>query len=310
MKQIKPEMHIEFMGRRKLAMSISVVLILVSVAALALRGLNFGVDFTGGSLLEIGYEQEADLPDIRARLAAAGYPQAQVQNFGALSDVLIRILPQEGVESRDMGEQVLAVLKAGDVAVDLRRIEFVGPQVGDELTERGGTAMIFALLMILAYIIFRFQWKFAVGAIAALVHDVIITVGFFAVFQLSFDLSVLAAILAVIGYSLNDTIVVFDRIRENFLGVRKGTVDAIVNTSINQTLARTIVTGLTTLLVLVALLVLGGEALTGFSVALIVGIVIGTYSSIYTASSALLSLDIQPTDLLPEKKGELVDDLP
>lgn len=310
MRFIKEKTNIDFMGRRKTALLISLVLILVSVIAIVVRGLNFGVDFTGGLLLEVGYKQEANLPDIRARLAQGDFPQAQVQNFGATSEVLIRILPQGDTASEDMGQRVLKLLQAGEIPVELRRIEFVGPQVGKELTERGGTAMIFALLMILAYVIFRFQWKFAVGAIAALVHDVIITVGFFALFRFSFDLSVLAAILAVIGYSLNDTIVVFDRIRENFLGVRRSSVESIVNTALNQTLSRTIMTGVTTLLVLLSLLLLGGEALTGFSIALIFGIVIGTYSSIYTASAALLELDIQPSDLMPEKKGELVDELP
>lgn len=306
------------MGRRRGAVILSAALILLSVGSLVTRSLNFGIDFTGGVLLEVGYEQPADLQNVRARLDDAGFGDAQVQNFGAASDVLIRLLPREVADegadavagNAKLGEAILRVLRDGDVTVELRRVEFVGPQVGEELTERGGTAMIFALLMILGYIMFRFQWKFAVGAVAALVHDVMIVIGFFSVLQLPFDLSVLAAVLAVIGYSLNDTIVVFDRIRENFRSTRRGLAEGIVNISINQMLGRTIITSLTTLLVLLSLLLLGGEAVRGFSIALIVGVFVGTYSSIYTASSTALALDVSPEDLLPPQKGELVDDLP
>lgn len=305
--------NIDFMGRRQLAVGVSVLLMLAAVVSLATRGLNFGIDFTGGVLLEAGYEAPADLGDIRQRLSSAGFPEAQVQNFGAPTDVLIRLLPPEDAD-RDMlaslGASILDVLRQAGVAVELRRVEFVGPQVGRELTERGGTAMIFALLMILAYIMFRFQWKFAVGSVAALVHDVVLVIGLFSVLQLPFDLSVLAAVLAVIGYSLNDTIVVFDRIRENFRGIRKGTAEGIINTSINQMLARTIITSLTTLLVLFSLFFLGGEAVRGFSTALIAGIFVGTYSSIYVASTTALALNVSPEDLLPPKQEELVDDMP
>ncbi|MEE4185212.1 MAG: protein translocase subunit SecF [Gammaproteobacteria bacterium] len=301
------------MGRRKVAIAISLMLVLLSIAALAVRGLNFGIDFTGGVLLEAGYAESADLTDVRARLAEAGFADAQVQEFGVATDVLIRLLPRaDGNASQlsELGDSILEVLRSGGAAVELRRIEFVGPQVGQELTERGGTAMIFALLMILAYIMFRFQWKFAVGSVVALMHDVIIVLGLFAAFQLPFDLSVLAALLAVIGYSLNDTIVVFDRIRENFRGIRKGVAIEIVNGSINQMLARTIITSLTTLLVLASLFLLGGEAVRGFSTALIAGIFVGTYSSIYTASTTALALNVSPEDLLVPKQEELVDDLP
>ena len=298
------------MGKRKIAVVISIIVLLISIFSLATRGLNFGVDFTGGILLEVGYADAADLPAIRDNLANSGYPDAQVQNFGSASDVLIRMLPRPDIEAEKLGQELLGLLQLDDPSVDLRRIEFVGPQVGEELTNRGGTAMIFALIMILIYIMLRFQWKFAVGSVAALVHDVLITVGIFSLLQLPFDLSVLAAILAVIGYSLNDTIVVFDRIRENFRLIRRGSSVDIVNVSINQMLGRTIITSFTTLLVLLSLLILGGEAVRGFSIALIIGILVGTYSSIYTASTAALALDVKPADLLPPKQEDQVDALP
>jgi len=296
--------EIDFLGRRRIAAVLSAVLLVVSVGSLATRGLNFGIDFTGGVLLEVAYDQAADLPRMRDTLGSGGFGDAQVQNFGTARDVLIRVLPREGVESGKVGDQILGLLEQDDRNVELRRVEFVGPQVGEELTERGGLAMIFALLMILIYIIIRFQWKFAVGSVAALVHDVLLTLGAFSVLQLPFDLSVLAAILAVIGYSLNDTIVVFDRIRENFRRVRKDGPESIMNTSVNQMLGRTVITSMTTLLVLLALLFLGGEAVRGFSLALIVGVVVGTYSSIYIASATALALNVTPQDLLPPKVEE------
>jgi preprotein translocase subunit SecF len=261
-------------------------------------------------MIEVAYEQPANLEDIRAILDAEGMAGAVVQNFGTATEVLIRLPPLEGeVEGSDLGDRVMTALRAADANVENRRIEFVGPQVGEDLVENGGLAMLFVLLMVFGYIVLRFRWKFAAGAISALVHDVIITFGVFSIVGLEFDQSVLAAVLAVIGYSLNDTIVVYDRIRENFRLMRRGTAEAIVNTSINQTLARTIITGMTTLLVLVALLLLGGETVAGFSVALIVGIVVGTYSSIYVASAAALFLDVSPMDLVPPKREE-IDDLP
>ncbi len=303
--------EIDFLGKRRVTAALSLLLIAISIASLAVRGLNFGIDFTGGVLLEVGYQQPADLPAIRAQLAATGFADAQVQNFGTAKDVLIRVLPREGVKSGEVGEQILASLKKQDPSVELRRVEFVGPQVGEELTERGGLAMIFALLMILGYIMFRFQWKFAVGSVAALVHDVIITIGVFSIFQFSFDLSVLAAVLAVIGYSLNDTIVVFDRIRENFRVVHKLGAEALMNASVNQTLGRTVITSGTTLLVLFALLLVGGEAVRGFSIALIVGIVVGTYSSIFVASAVALMLDVKQADLMPPQvKDDELSDMP
>lgn len=310
MKLLTNKTEIDFMGRRRAAVTLSVILIVVSIVSLATRGLNFGIDFTGGLLMEVGYEGAADLQGIRDQLASAGFDDAQVQNFGTASDVLIRMLPRPDVDTGELGAQLLKLLQQADASVDLRRIEFVGPQVGEELTERGGTAMIFALLMILAYIMLRFQWKFAVGSVAALTHDVIIVLGVFSLLQLPFDLSVLAAVLAVIGYSLNDTIVVFDRIRENFRLLREEGAEALMNTSINQMLGRTVITSLTTLLVLLALFFLGGEAVHGFSIALIVGIVVGTYSSIFIASAAALALNVTPVDLLPPKIEDEAGDLP
>jgi preprotein translocase subunit SecF len=302
--------EINFLGSRRVAAIVSAILLVVSIASLATRGLNFGIDFTGGVLLEAGYEGAADLPDIRQRLAAGGFGDAQVQNFGTASDVLIRVLPREGNDSGQVGRDIFRLLSQGDVKVQERRVEFVGPQVGEELTERGGLAMLFALLMILAYIMARFQWKFAVGSVAALVHDVMLVLGFFSVLQVPFDLAVLAAVLAVIGYSLNDTIVVFDRIRENFRLLREEGAEALMNSSINQMLGRTVITSLTTLLVLLALFFLGGEAVHGFSIALIVGVAVGTYSSIFIASAAALALNVTPVDLLPPKIEDEAGDLP
>jgi preprotein translocase subunit SecF len=291
-------------------MLLSGLLSLMAIASLGFRGLNFGVDFTGGLLLEVGYGAPVDLQAVRSQLADAGYADAQVQAFGAKGDVLIRMMPREDATAAQQGDKLLKVLKAADSSVKLRRIEFVGPQVGAKLAEQGAIAMIFATLMILFYVMFRFHWKFALGAIAALVHDVTVTVGLFSVLQLPFDLSVLAAVLAVMGYSLNDTIVVFDRIRENFRLMRRVDAVEVCNTSINETLSRTVVTGLTTLMVLCALYFLGGQTLRGFSLTLIVGIVVGTYSSVYIASAAALALGLNRDDLLVDRKVHEEDGLP
>jgi preprotein translocase subunit SecF len=304
--------NVDFLGRRKVMFLFSAALMVGSLLLIpGVRGLNFGIDFTGGVLVEVAYQGPADLPDIRERLAANGFPDAQVQNFGTSSDVLIRILPREGLAGQAVASQMLAVLKQGETSAELRRTEFVGPQVGEELTEQGALAMLFAMLMILAYIMLRFQWKFAVGAVVATLHDPIITLGFFALTGLTFDLSVLAAMLAIVGYSVNDTIVVFDRIRENFRKIRRGTPQDIMNLSVNETLSRTIMTSFTTSLVVIAMLLFGGEALRGFSTALIIGIAIGTYSSIFIASALALELKASPVDLLPpaKDKGE-VDSMP
>ena len=313
MQLLKKTTNIDFLSppRRRIALGISVIVIIVSIVELGMQGLNFGIDFTGGILLELGYAEDADVEGIRGELFAAGFEDAQVQLFGAANDVLVRLPPQEGADQGAIRERLQATLTAGGKEVDVRRIEAVSPQVGSELAEQGGLAMIIALLMIFAYVMFRFQWKFAAGAVAALAHDVIITIGFFAVFGLPFDLTVVAAVLAVIGYSLNDTVVVFDRIRENFFKLRGVESEESMNISINETLARTVITGLTTLLVLVALLLLGGESIGPFSIALIVGIVVGTYSSIYVASATALLLGVNAQDLIePVKDPELIDDLP
>jgi preprotein translocase subunit SecF len=279
------------------------VLIVVSLASLAIRGLSLGVDFTGGTIVEVGYSQAVDLKPLRQTLADSGYDGAIVQHFGTAREVMIRLAPQEGVNSADLSTQLLALLRqSSDAEIEMRRVEFVGPQVGEELTEDGGLAMLFALIAIMIYVTLRFEWRFSLGSVAALVHDVIITMGVFSVFGLEFDLSVLAAVLAVIGYSLNDTIVVFDRIRENFRKMRKGTAEHVINVSLNQTLARTLMTSITTLLVLVALFVFGGEIIHGFATALIVGVVVGTYSSIYVASPITMALGVSRADLMPVKK--------
>lgn len=313
MRLIKRTTHIDFLGqaRRKIALSVSLVFLVASLASLATRGLDFGIDFTGGILLEVGYPEAANLESIRSHLAEAGYDDAQVQRFGADTDVLVRLPPQDGTNPDELRNDLQRTIAEGTTGVDLRRVEFVSPQVGKELTERGGLALIIAMLLIFMYVMIRFQWKFAAGAVAALAHDVIITVGFFSIFGFPFDLTVVAAVLAVIGYSLNDTVVAFDRIRENFFKLRGIPAEESMNTSINEMLARTIITGLTTLLVLVALLMLGGESIAPFSIALIVGIIVGTYSSIYTASATALLLGVNAQDLLePIKDPDLIDDLP
>ncbi len=309
--RILGDTHLDFLGQRRIAMVISLSLLIISIGSLVTRGLNFGIEFTGGVVVEAGFTDAADLTVIRAALGDAEFPESIVQHFGTSREVTIQIMPREGVAGGQIGNQVMDVLRAIEPQVSLRRLDFIGPQVGEELAEQGGLATLFSLIMILAYVAFRFQWKFAVGSVAALVHDVILVLGFFSVTALSFDLSVLAAVLAVIGYSLNDTIVVFDRIRENMLRIRKKSTEEVMNLSLNQTLARTITTSLTTLLVLLALFFMGGEAVYGFSTALIVGVLVGTYSSIYVASPTALALDVSATDLLPpEKDDRELDALP
>ena len=297
----------DFMSKRKLAMMLSIALIVTSLAALAIRGLNLGIDFTGGTLIELGYEADADLTEIRNSLTKSELGDAIVQHFGSNKNILIRIAPTEGQSSADVSDKVVEILKDAE----LRRVEFVGPQFGEELTEDGGLAMLIALFFILIYVAIRFEKRFAIGSVAALFHDVIIVLGFFALTQIKFEQSVLAAILAVIGYSLNDTIVVFDRIRENFLKVRKKTTEQIINISLNQSLTRTVITSLTTLLVLIALLVFGGEMIKPFAIALIIGVIIGTYSSMYVASTSALALGVSKEDLMPvEKEGADLGDMP
>lgn len=303
MRTLIRETRLDFMGRRRTALVVSAALLLVTLASLAVRGLEFGIDFTGGTLVEVAYPESADLGTLRTALAVEGFDDAVVQHFGTTRDVLVRLPPRDDLSKAELSDEVRRVLdQAGGGQTQLRRIEFVGPQVGEELTEKGGLAMLIALGAIFVYVLLRFEWRFSMGSVAALFHDVLLVLGFFSVLGLDFDLTVLAAILAVIGYSLNDTIVVFDRIRENFRRVRRGTPLEIINRSLNQTLSRTLMTSLTTLLVLIALFLFGGELIRGFSTALIVGVVVGTYSSIYVASSTVLALGVSKADLMPVKK--------
>lgn len=295
--------HIDFMGKRKLAIMFSLLLMAISIGAMVTRGLNFGLDFTGGTLIEVGYTKPVDLQEVRGALEKAGFGDAVVQHFGTSKDVLVRLAPRSGEATEALGDQILQALNAGgEGEAQMRRQEYVGPQVGDELRDDGGLAMIIALIFILIYVMARFEYRFALGAIAALIHDVVITLGCFALFQWEFDLTTLAAVLAVIGYSLNDTIVVFDRIRENFRKMRKDSPRQVINTSINQTLSRTLMTSGTTLLVVFAMFFLGGQLIHSFSLALIVGIGVGTYSSIYVASAAALALKITSASLIPVQK--------
>jgi len=298
--------NFDFMALRKPAVMVSAALVLISIFSLVTFKLNVGIDFTGGSIIEVGYQQAVELEPIRQALEADGFGDAIVQHFGSAQEVLIRLVPEAGKDKAEISSQIIGLLQAAsDTSIDVRRVDFVGPQVGEELTEDGGLAVLYALIAILIYVAIRFEYRFSLGAVAALVHDVIITLGIFSVLQLDFDLSVLAAILAVIGYSLNDTIVVFDRVRENFRKIRKKTSIEIVNTSINQTISRTLMTSFTTLLVLLSLFFLGGEAIHAFALALIIGVVVGTYSSIYVATTSALALGISRSDLLlPDKEGE------
>ena len=312
MKFLHGQSTFDFMGKRKIALIFSLVLIIISIASLATKNLNYGIDFTGGYLVEVAYPESVELEPIRATMEQNGFSDAQVQHFGTSTDILVRLAPREGVKQAEISNQVIAILQAAsDQPINMRRIEFVGPQIGEELREQGGMAMLIALFGILIYVGFRFQLKSAAGAILALVHDVIITLGMFSVLQMPFDLTVLAALLAVIGYSLNDTVVVLDRIRETFKAQRKADAIATLNLSINGTLSRTLMTSMTTLLVLFSLFFLGGEIIHGFAFALIVGVVIGTYSSIYVASSTLLMLNISKHDFLEQAKEDVpADDMP
>mgnify|MGYP002700134026 CR=1 FL=1 len=303
------ELNFDFMKLRNAAMIISAVLLIISIASIATRGLNLGLDFTGGTLLEVSYQQPADIQNIRSKLEVSGFSDATVQNFGSETEVLIRMAEAY----RDtLGAEVLEALRTGDASneVELRRSEFVGGQVGEELRDQGGLALLMALFVVMLYVAFRFQFKFSVGAVFALFHDVVIILGLFSLFQWDFDLTVFAALLAVIGYSLNDTIVVADRIRENFRIVRKGDAIEVINISLNQTLGRTIMTSLTTALVLLALMFLGGELIHNFALGLFIGVIVGTYSSIYVAANILIMMNISREDLIPAELEEEVDDRP
>ncbi len=304
--------NINFIGNRKIFLIFSSILMIISIASLATRGLQMGIDFTGGTLIEVGYQQAADLTVLRKTLDETGFDDATVQNFGTTKDVLIRLKPHDDMKNVDISAKVLeAINKTTKEPASVRRIEFVGPQVGDDLAQDGFLALLYSTIGILIYIAWRFEWKFSVGAIIATFHDVIVTLGVFSVFQLEFDLTVLAAILALIGYSLNDTIVVYDRIRENFRELRKISTEEIMNISVNVTLSRTIMTSLTVVLVLVSLFFLGGEVIHNFATAMLFGVVFGTYSSIFIASPAALMLGVSPADLMiPVKEGSDLDLMP
>ena len=301
---------IKFLSIRKSTTIMSIILIVVSAFSLMSKGLNLGIDFTGGIQIEISFETAPNIENVRTNLAGGGYDDAIVQNSGSSQDLMVRIPPRNGIDNKKIGEDVIGIFQASKNSVTLKSSEYISAQVGEELTEQGGLAMIFALIMIMIYIVFRFQWKFSIGAVLALIHDVMITLGVFSFFQLTFDLSVLAAILAVVGYSLNDTIVIYDRIRENFRSMRAGQTLDILNSAITQTIKRTIITSSTTLLVLLSLYIFGGSSLEGFSIALIVGVLIGTYSSIFVASTSIFYLDISTTDLIPVKREEVDDGMP
>ncbi|MFV8784374.1 protein translocase subunit SecF [Microbulbifer sp. SA54] len=313
----------DFMRWRKLAAALSILLVVLSLGALAMNGLKLGLDFTGGTQIEVGYEKAPELESVRSQLDAAGFKGASVVRFGSDNELLIKLPPEvtesmtqrsagDEEASQSIGDNVVAELRKGtDGRIDLRRVEMVGPQVGEELRDDGGLGMLFALAVVMAYVALRFQYKFSIGAVVALIHDVIIVLGFFALFKLDFDLTVLAAVLAVIGYSINDTIVVYDRVRENFRRVRKADTEEIMNISISQTLGRTFMTSFTTLLVLWALQFFGGELIHNFSLALIVGVVVGTYSSVYVAINALMALKVSKEDLMPPvKEGAELEEMP
>ncbi|MEI6706109.1 MAG: protein translocase subunit SecF [Methylococcales bacterium] len=304
--------NINFIGNRKIALIFSGILSLVSIISLATRGLDMGIDFTGGTLIEVGYQQAADIDQLRKTLTETGFSDATVQNFGTTKDVLIRLKPHDDMQNKDISAKIIeAINKTTKEPASVRRIEFVGPQVGDDLAQDGFLALLYSTFGILIYIAWRFEWKFSVGAIIATFHDVIVTLGVFSIFQLEFDLTVLAAILTLIGYSLNDTIVVYDRIRENFHNLRKMSTEDIMNNAINITLSRTIMTSITVTLVLVSVFFLGGETIHNFATAMLFGVVFGTYSSIFIASPAALMLGISAADLIvPVKEGAELDHLP
>ena len=311
MEFFKKRTNFRFMPLRARWYAVSAVLLLASLLLVAFRGLNLGIDFTGGVVLELSFPQAADLDQVRGALASAGHEDAAVQSFGTANEVLVRLLPKEGEDTAAVGQDVLQALQTYEPGVQLRRTEVVGAQIGAELAEQGALAALFAFLMILAYVAIRFQWKLALGSIIAALHDPILVLGFFAATQLTFDLATLAAILAVVGYSLNDTIVVFDRIRERFVMTRKGAPAEIIDLAINDTLSRTLMTSVTTLIAVVSLLVFAGDTLAGFAIALFVGVLVGTYSSIFVASSVALDLKLSARDLMPAQREKgAVDDMP
>ncbi|PMH37565.1 protein-export membrane protein SecF [Vibrio sp. 10N.286.49.B3] len=311
---MKADKTIDFMRWSKFAFAFSIVMIATAFFTLSTKWLNWGLDFTGGTLIEVGFEQPANLEDIRGALEAKGFGDATVQNFGSARDVMVRLRPRDNMQGEALGNQILSAIEEGTGdSVEMRRIEFVGPNVGDELTEAGGLAILVSLICILIYVSIRFEWRLAAGAVLALAHDVIITLGIFSLLQIEVDLTIVAALLTVVGYSLNDTIVVFDRIRENFRKIRNGEPTDILNGAITQTLSRTLITSATTLFVVIALFTQGGAMIHGFALALLLGITVGTYSSIYVASALALKLGITREHLMPvqiEKEGAEFDEMP
>lgn len=303
--------HIHFMGVRKYTFAASIIVFIIALVSLSIHGLNFAVDFTGGVTVQVAYQKPANLQAVRGALTAAGYKDVIAQSYGTPEEVLIRLQPKKGVSGKDTGSEVVTLLQKAAPGARLQGVNFVGPQVGRDLATKGAIAFVLTLAAILIYIIFRFEWRLAVGGVVATLHDVVFVIGFFSVFHLEFDLNVLAAVLAVMGYSVNDTVVVFDRIREDFRIKRKGAPAEIIDLAVNQTLSRTVITSGVTLLVVVALLILGGPVLHGFSVALFVGIIVGTYSSIYIASATALALGLSKKDLMVKVKSEKkIDDMP
>ncbi len=303
--------QIDFLSKRTLAFFFSGTLFLISLVSFFVKGLDLGIDFTGGSVYEMHYNQSVDIDKMRSTLEQQGFADANLQNFGSAADVLIRLKPVENISQKDLSEKILNVANSSQSQPgELRRVEFVGPQVGDDLVNDGGLALLFAFIGVMVYVSIRFEWKLSLGAIAALFHDTIITMGFFSVFGWEFDMTVLSAILALIGYSINDTIVVYDRIRETVRSSRKGAINEIVNTALNDTLSRTILTSLTVFLTLVALALLGGKSIHGFAIAMLIGVIKGTYSSIYIASSLALTFGLSREDLMPPAKDSVVDDRP
>jgi preprotein translocase subunit SecF len=301
---------IDFMRPRWWFMAMSATLVVISLIAIGVRGLNFGIDFTGGTVIEVNYAKAVPLADVRDSLHKGGFPDAQVSNIGTARDVMIRVAPRAEKDRAKVGDQVVQLLSQGSAhTVTLRKVDFVGPTVGKELRQNGALAMLYTVIAILIYVALRFEYRFALGAVLALVHDIVITVGVFAITQLEFNLTVLAALLALLGYSLNDTIVVFDRVRENFRKMRKGSPAGIINAAVTQTLSRTIITSLTVVLVLLSLFFFGGSVIHNFSLAMLIGVIFGTYSSVYVASALALTLGVSKADLMPPKKEE-IDDRP
>jgi preprotein translocase subunit SecF len=311
---LKADKTIDFMRWSKVAFMLSIVMIGAALFTLSTKWLNWGLDFTGGTLIEVGFEQPANLEEIREALEAKDFGDATVQNFGSAREVMVRLRPRDDVSGEMLGQQILSAIETGTgKSVEMRRIEFVGPNVGDELTEAGGLAILVSLICILIYVSMRFEWRLAAGAVMALAHDVIITLGVFSLLQIEVDLTIVAALLTVVGYSLNDTIVVFDRIRENFRKMRKGEPADVINNSITQTLSRTLITSGTTLFVVIALFTQGGAMIHGFATELLLGITVGTYSSIYVASALAIKLGIQKEHLMPpqvDKEGEEFEEMP